>query len=127
MDENLTPINETPEQAPAPAPSKGLAIASLVLGIVAACIAWWGIWCSIIALACGIVGIILGAKAKKQAKEAGTKSTMANVGFILALIGTILAGIGFIACGLYTLCAKKAVDSYNGELQDALNDLQELQ
>ena len=100
---------------------KGYSVAGLVLGIVSAVIAWWGIYLSIVALVCGIVGIILAIKGKKMAKEAGAPTGLATAGLVLSIIGTVLAGIGFVACGLCALCFKSAVDAAVDE--GALNEL----
>ena len=97
---------------------KGYSITGLVLGIVSAVIAWWGIYLSIVALVCGIVGIILAVKGKKMAKEAGAPTGLATAGLVLSIIGTVLAGIGFISCGLCVLCAKGVEDA----VTDAANN-----
>ena len=104
---------------------KSYSIAGLVLGIVSAVIAWWGIYLSIVALVCGIVGIILAIKGKKMAKEAGAPTGLATAGLVLSIIGTVLAGIGFIACGICALCIKSAGDALNdsGALTEALEKL----
>ena len=106
---------------------KSYSIAGLVLGIVSAVIAWWGIYLSIVALVCGIVGIILAIKGKKMAKEAGAPTGIATAGLVLSIIGTVLAGIGFITCGLCALCAKGVGDALNesGALNDSLNELKD--
>lgn len=67
-----------------------MGVASLVLGIVAAVLAFFPIinWVGII---CGIGGIILGAIGKKN-------GGVANAGMIISIIGTAIAVIGWIAC-----------------------------
>lgn len=56
-----------------------LAIVSLVLGIVSVIFAFVFVW---VGLICGIVGLILASKAKKQ-----NPNGMATAGFVLSLIG----------------------------------------
>ena len=50
---------------------KGMSIAALVLGILSAIFAWWGLYIGIVSLVCGIVGIVLAVKGKKAAAAAG--------------------------------------------------------
>ena len=71
--------------------SNGLAIASLVLGIVAIVCCFIGL--SWLGLILGIVGIVLAVKAKKQ-----NPSGMATAGLVLSIIGTVIAAFVFIAC-----------------------------
>lgn len=86
---------------------KGLSIASLVLGIIAIVLAWFYM-VNIVALICGIVGIILAAIGKKKAAAAGTTSGLGTAGLVLSIIATVLAGIGFFSCTLCVLCAASA-------------------
>lgn len=83
---------------------KGLSVTGLVLGIVAVVLAWFYM-VNIVALVCGIVGIICAAKGKGQAKAAGAPTGLGTAGLVLAIIGTVLAGIGFFSCTLCVLCA----------------------
>ena len=71
--------------------SNGLAIASLVLGIVAILFNFIGL--GIVGLILGIVGIVLGVLAKKK-----NPTGMATAGLVLSIIGTVLCAIFFIAC-----------------------------
>ena len=72
--------------------SNGLAVASLVLGIVSIVFSFIGLSIPF-GLIIGIVGIILGVMAKKK-----NPSGMATAGLVLSIIGTILCAIVFIAC-----------------------------
>ena len=72
--------------------SNGLAIASLVLGIVAIVFSFIGLSIPF-GLIIGIVGIILGVMAKKK-----NPCGMATAGLALSIIGTVLCAIVFIAC-----------------------------
>lgn len=87
---------------------KGLAIASMILGIVACVVSWWGIVSGIIGIVCAIVGLILAIKAQKSYKAIGQKNGMATAGLILSIIGLILSIIGTIVCGI-ALAAGTAV------------------
>lgn len=78
--QNTSSINEGNE-------SKGLSIASLVLGIVAFVITRTGL----IALACAILAIVFGVKGQKKA---GKK--MAKAGMILGIIYASLLALGFL-------------------------------
>ena len=90
------PAYQQPAQ-PAIVPGKGMAIASMVLGIVSL-----ALFCvSYLAIPCGIVGAVLGAIARSKAVEVGAKNGMANAGIAcscvalgLALLIVILAIIG---------------------------------
>ncbi len=69
-----------------------MAVASLVLGIIATVLAvFGGGW---IAAIIGIVGIILGALARKNNPGNG----MATAGLVLSIIGTVLGLLIYIAC-----------------------------
>ncbi len=82
MSEQLPPVN-APVSAPAPAGDKrGLAIASLVLGILSLCGSGF-IWCGGII---SVLGIVLGALGMNS-KGKG----MAVAGIILSVLGLIIA------------------------------------
>lgn len=70
--------------------SNGLAVASLVLGIVSIVFSFFLQWLGLII---GIVGIVLGVMAKKK-----NPSGMATAGLVLSIIGTVLCALIFIAC-----------------------------
>ena len=104
---------------------KGMSIAALVLGILSAIFAWWGLVLGIASLVCGIVGIVLAVKGKKAAVAAGAPTGMATAGLVLAIIGTSLSVIGVIACGLCAICSAGASKEINDALNSgALDDLQ---
>ena len=69
----------------------GMAIASLVLGIISIVLNFVGY--SWVGLIMGIVGIVLGVSAKKN-----NPSGIASAGLIVSIIGTILCAFIFIAC-----------------------------
>ena len=80
--------------------SNGLAIASLVLGIVSLVLVAafsWMLWVSIAGLCLGIVGTILGVMGRKN----DTGRTMATAGMILSIIGIAIGAICFISCFTY--------------------------
>ncbi len=71
-----------------------MAVASLVLGIlslVAAILPFLPSWLGAVL---GIIGIILGALARKDSEKAG----MATAGMVLSIIGTVLCLIFWVAC-----------------------------
>ena len=70
----------------------GIAIASLVLGIVSVVFAFVNVW---IGLITGIVGIVLSVKGRNSQEKKG----LATAGLVLSIIGTVLSGI-FVACAL---------------------------
>ena len=71
-------------------PGKGMAIASLVLGIVSILFSYT----LFIGLACGVVGLVLAILAKKKGFVGG----MVTAGLVLSIIGTSFSGIYFISC-----------------------------
>ena len=104
---------------------KGMSIAALVLGILSAIFAWWGLYIGIVSLVCGIVGIVLAVKGKKAAAAAGAPTGMATAGLVLAITGTSLSVIGVIACGICVVCSASATKGIEDALgSGALDDLQ---
>ena len=97
------------EPAQQPNNSKGMAIASLVLGIigtVACCV-------PIVAVICGIVGLILGIVANKK-----NKTGMGTAGIVLSIIALVF-GIGMWAYSYYVLTtAEGAMNSMMNELMN---------
>lgn len=77
-------------------PGKGLAITSLVLGIIGTALCCFGflVWTSFISVVLGIVGLILAASAKSQ----GNTSSIRTAGFVLSLISLILGAVVFVSC-----------------------------
>lgn len=74
-------------------PGKGAATASLVVGIVAV-VLWFFGYSAIISVILGIVGIILAGNAKKAGFEGGIRTA----GFVLSIIGLVGGAIAFVAC-----------------------------
>ena len=68
----------------------GIAIASLVLGIVSIVCVFFG-YGVILGLVFGIIGTILGAKARKE-----SQTGLATAGFVCSLVGIILCVLGFV-------------------------------
>lgn len=92
-------------------PGKGLAIASMVLGIVSLVLCV--IFMYLPALVCGIVGLILGIMAKKKAK-----SKMATAGFVCSLIGLIVSAVVWVSC---VACASAVSNEVNNSLTEMEN------
>lgn len=83
---------------------KGFSIASLVLGIVAVVLSFFGI-VSFVGLVCGILSIVLSVLGRKKSKLAtGKSSGLATAGLVLGIVGTAIAGIG-VACTIASLSA----------------------
>jgi uncharacterized membrane protein len=72
--------------------NNGKAIASLVLGILAAVCVFFG-YGALLGIVLGIIGLILGISAKKE-----SPSGMATAGIVLSIISIAICAIGFIAC-----------------------------
>ena len=99
-------------------PSQGMAIASLVLGVVSIVFCWF--WP--IALFAAIIGVVLGFLARSKAKQMGMPPGMAMAGMVLSIVGLaltvlIIAAVAACACG---------VSNELDELNDLLNDLENL-
>ena len=74
-------------------PGKGAATASMVLGIIAVALWFFG-YSALVSVILGIVGLILSGNAKK----AGFTGGMQTAGFVLSLIGLVGGAIFFVAC-----------------------------
>ena len=86
--------------------SKGLAIASMVLGIVAIIFGCCGGW---IGLVCGIVGLILGIVYNKKNEKNG----MATAGIVCSIIGLILFVVmNVLAIGLLSSLGISSFQDY---------------
>lgn len=79
-----------PVAAPGSAPGDGMALTSMILGIVSAALGWIPL-CGIVVLAPAIIGIVLGALGLKSPHRRG----MAIAGIILSVVG-IAAGTFFL-------------------------------
>ena len=84
-------------------PHKGKAIGSMVCGIISVILCWFG-YAAIVSLILSIVGLVLGANAKKGMAADGIVAGkgMATAGVVLSIISLVLSAIVFVAC---TLCA----------------------
>lgn len=77
----------------------GMAVASLVLGIIGLCTDWvYGLGCIL-----GIIAVVLSAKAKK---ENGT-SGMATAGLVLGILSIVFGSVWLACsvCGSAAVCA----------------------
>lgn len=77
-------------------PEQGKAIASMVLGIIAV-VMWFFGYSTIVSIILAIIGLVLASSAKK----AGNTSGMRTAGFVtslIALIGGILVLVACVAC-----------------------------
>lgn len=74
-------------------PGKGAAVASMILGIIAV-VLWFFGYSSIVSVVLGIIGLVLASNSKK----AGYSGGLRTAGFVLSLIGLIGGAFFFIAC-----------------------------
>lgn len=74
-------------------PGKNKAIASLVLGIIAV-VLWFFGYSSILSIILGIIGLVMASKAKEE----GYDDSLRMAGFVLSLIGLIGGALFFVAC-----------------------------
>ncbi len=77
---------------PGSTPNNNKAVASLVLGIVSVVCVFFGS-AAFLGIILGVVGLILGINAKKEAP-----SSMATAGIILSIVAIAACAIVFIAC-----------------------------
>ncbi len=105
-----------PAYAAAPAaPGKGMAIASMVLGLVAICF-----WCiPYLGIPCALVGVILGALAMKKINQAG------GVGKGMAITGLVLSIVVLAIMVVLTIVAIAVFNS--PEFQEQLRRAQQMQ
>ncbi len=74
-------------------PGKGLATASLVLGIISV-VTWFLGSFAFVGLVTGIVGLVCASKSKKQGFNGGIRTA----GFVLSIIGLVGSAIVCVAC-----------------------------
>ena len=90
MSVELEPRNEQGTNNPQPQnnnspPGKGKATASLVLGIISICFSY----VVILGLACGIIGLVMAAGARKDGFDGGLRKG----GLVCSIIGTVFSAI----------------------------------
>ena len=105
--------NYTP-QPPVKDPGHGLAIASLVLGIISLL----SCCCVYLAVPVGIVGIVL-AIISKSKSNSGTMETMAKIGLALSIVGVVIA-VGYIIFSVVWM-GTEAGQEYMEMYQDMMN------
>lgn len=138
MDNNQNPnFNYAPNpQFQQPAPMKDNSTLALILGIIGLALPWVvslftcclplvgayiNLVVSLIALACSIVAMIMGIKARKAtAAMTGKASGAATAGMILGIIGLALGIIGTI-CSICSACVLCTAGGALGELSDPSN------
>ena len=84
-DQNYQFQEQNPSVQPSSKKADGLAIASLVCGIIAVVMICC---CTYLGVILGIIAIVLGVMSKD---EYGNKSTMAKVGVVLGILGAVLS------------------------------------
>ncbi|MGI5850458.1 MAG: DUF4190 domain-containing protein [Christensenellales bacterium] len=98
-------VEASPVQPQPAANSKGMSVASMVLGIVSIVF----LWVLYIAIPCGVVAIILGAISSKRGKNG-----FATAGLITGIIGVALTIIVYIVlCGALVSYGANALDSFD--------------
>ena len=116
MNDNFQqPMNPQPPQPPFQPPSspgKGMAIASMVLGIVSLAIPFVGTFTA-------IVGLVLGALAMKNLKAVGAPTGMAVAGIVCSIIALAISVICIFTCYVPMWCAAN-------EFANELNNLSNL-
>jgi len=78
-------------------PGQNKAVASLVLGIVALLLIWFG-YSVIVSIILAIVGIVMGINARKELPPGD--SGLATAGMVCSIIALVLSCIVFVACVL---------------------------
>ena len=71
--------------------SNGLGVASLVLGILSIVCSFIPAWGWILALIMGLIGTVLGAKARKE-----SQTGVATGGFVCSIIGLVFGAVGLV-------------------------------
>lgn len=99
-----------------------LGIVSIVLSVLAYIIpGGLSIVAIVVALACGILGIIFGVQGRKAGDSKGT------AGLVTGIIGTVFAGITFACVGCAALCAMCVVNEVGNGLGELANELEALE
>ncbi|SHI46192.1 DUF4190 domain-containing protein [Parasporobacterium paucivorans] len=80
------------------------ALASLILGIFSI-ITYWAAYFNVLSLLAGIVGILLGIKARNSILPGEKGRGLANAGFVCSVIGVIFCCIGVFTCTLCSVCS----------------------
>lgn len=84
-------------------PTNGKAVASLVLGIIACVFVFTGA-VALVGIVLGIIGLVLGISAKKEAPTG-----MATAGIVLSIVALGLCALAFLAC---VACASAFATSF---------------
>lgn len=111
------PYSQPPYQYPQqPGPSKGAAVASMILGIVSL-LFFWSYYFAVVPMVLGIIAIVLGAKAQKEMPLGSDGRGMATAGLIMGIIGAGLSAVVFLCSTAITCSVCSAVpwatDYYN--------------
>ena len=93
-----------PTGPPSSPPGNGMAIASLVLGIISILFFWTSIF-AIIFMVTSIIGIVLGVLSRKKNSLAGFPTGLGTAGLVLNIIALIFTSLSFIFCGICITCA----------------------
>ena len=100
---------------------RGMGIAALVLGIIAAILSF--VPCvNIFAVLPGLLGIIFGAVGMSQAKKAGAPKGLPTTGLILGILSIVISITVYYVTAASAV--SKVIDNYE-EYNDALNELED--
>lgn len=111
-------MNFAPQQ-PAKDPGHGLAIASLVLGIISIL----SCCCVYLSVLVGVVGVVL-AIVSKSKSYSGTMETMAKVGMTLSIIGVVLS-VGYIILGVVMMQSPLYQETYQETYEEMMKILEQ--
>lgn len=111
-------MNFAPQQ-PGKDPGHGLAIASLVLGIISIL----SCCCVYLSVLVGVVGVVL-AIISKSKSYSGTMETMAKVGMTLSIIGVVLS-VGYIILGVIMMNSPIYQETYQKTYEEMMKALEQ--
>lgn len=99
------PLQTDSRQTPMENDVQIFAIAALVLGIFSI-ITYWATYFNVLSLLAGVVGVILGIKARNMIPIGKKGRGLANTGFVCSVIGVVLSFIGVFTCTLCAVCTQ---------------------
>lgn len=85
----------------------GKAVASLVLGIISIVCVTGFFYTSLIGVVTGILAIIFGNKARREAK-----SGIATAGFVFGIVGLSMCALLFVSCSCYMIYVNRGISYY---------------
>lgn len=95
-------------------PSRGMAVASICLGVVGAVIGLIPIL-GVFAIACGILAVIFGISGARKVRQSGGGRALAVSGWILGLVAITLGVIGMVI-------VDNAIDQFEEDMNEIVID-----